>query len=82
MAAVNDIQDEAAAQTGLTDFGDDSYRDGLDILLASLRDEARLNDSRRGVHLSRISAIWRSACRSRTGTGDTPRSTTCPSTRR
>ena len=36
--------DEASAQTGLTDFGDDSFREGLEILLSSLRDEARLND--------------------------------------
>jgi Sulfotransferase family len=33
----------AVADTGLTDFGDDSFREGLDILLRALRDEARLN---------------------------------------
>lgn len=38
-----DIQDAAVAQTGLNDFGDDSFRAGLEVLLASLRDEARLN---------------------------------------
>jgi hypothetical protein len=41
--SINDIQDAAVAQTGLDDFGDDSYREGLEILLSSLRDEARLN---------------------------------------
>jgi hypothetical protein len=44
MVAVKEIEDTAATQTGLTDFGDDSYREGLTILLASLQDEARLND--------------------------------------
>jgi hypothetical protein len=43
MASLNDIQDAAVAQTGLDDFGDDSYCEGLEILLSSLRDEARLN---------------------------------------
>jgi hypothetical protein len=43
MPTVKDIQDAAIAATGLDDFGDDSYREGLEILLASLRDEARLN---------------------------------------
>jgi hypothetical protein len=31
------------AETGLRDFGDDSFREGLAILLSSLRDEAQLN---------------------------------------
>jgi hypothetical protein len=44
MATVNEILEAAVAQTGLDDFGDDSFREGLEILLASLRDEARLND--------------------------------------
>jgi len=43
MVSLNDIQDGAVSQTGLTDFGDDSFRAGLEVLLASLRDEARLN---------------------------------------
>ena len=33
----------ATAQTGLDDFGDDSFREGLEILVRSLRDEANLN---------------------------------------
>ena len=35
--------ERAVAQTGLTDFGNDSFGEGLEILLTSLRDEARLN---------------------------------------
>jgi hypothetical protein len=44
MPSVNEIENAAVEQTGLNDFGPDSYRDGLAVLLASLRDEARLND--------------------------------------
>jgi hypothetical protein len=33
----------AAQRTGLDDFGDDSFREGLEILVRALRDEARLN---------------------------------------
>jgi hypothetical protein len=43
MATVNEILQAAVVQTGLDDFGDDSFREGLELLLASLRDEARLN---------------------------------------
>jgi Sulfotransferase family len=43
MATVNDIKAKAVDQTGLTDFGDDSYAEGLEILLSSLAEEARLN---------------------------------------
>ena len=38
------LMDEASEQTGLADFGDDSFAEGLEILLSSLRDEARLHD--------------------------------------
>lgn len=34
----------AVAETGLADFGPDTFRTGLDILLAALDGEARLND--------------------------------------
>lgn len=43
MASRNDIQQAAIAQTGLDDFGEDSYIEGLEVLLASLASEARLN---------------------------------------
>ncbi|WP_319447995.1 MULTISPECIES: sulfotransferase [unclassified Mycobacterium] len=46
--------EKAVAQTGLTDFGDDSFREGLGILLASLRDEARLNARGEGFVVHRI----------------------------
>ena len=43
--ALNDeaLLQKAAAQTGLSDFGDDSFREPFGILLRSLREEARLN---------------------------------------
>jgi hypothetical protein len=34
----------ASERTGLFDFGEDSFREGLEILVRALRDEARLND--------------------------------------
>ena len=34
---------KAAAQTGLSDFGDDAFREPYELLLKSLQDEARLN---------------------------------------
>ena len=42
-ARCEDLLDRARADTGLEDFGDDSFREGLEILTRSLRDEARLN---------------------------------------
>lgn len=44
MATATEAMDDAIAQTGLTDFGEDSFREGLEILVPSLRDEARLHD--------------------------------------
>ena len=43
MATLNEIKDAAVERTGLDQFGDDSFEEGLAILVASLRDEARLN---------------------------------------
>ncbi len=37
------VLQKAATKTGLSDFGDDSFREPFNILLRSLRDEARLN---------------------------------------
>jgi sulfotransferase family protein len=43
MTAPADLMASAQAQTGLDDFGDDSFRAGLEVLTRSLRDAARLN---------------------------------------
>ncbi|MQY27540.1 sulfotransferase family protein [Nocardia aurantia] len=43
MPTIDDILKTAVAQTGLHDFGDDSFREGLGVLLDSLEREARLN---------------------------------------
>jgi hypothetical protein len=42
-ATADELMAQACAETGLDDFGSDSYRDGLDVLVQSLRDEARLS---------------------------------------
>jgi hypothetical protein len=42
MGGINALLDAARAETGLDDFGDDSFREGLEILERSLREEAHL----------------------------------------
>jgi hypothetical protein len=54
MASQDDLLDAARAQTGLDDFGDDSFREGLEVLVRSLRDEARLNDLGEAVIYGRL----------------------------
>jgi hypothetical protein len=39
----DELLDAARAETGLDDFGDDSFREGLEILTGALRTEARLS---------------------------------------
>src|SRR5262249_35602723 len=39
----DDLMADAVAETGLDDFGDDSFREGLEILVRALGHEARLN---------------------------------------
>lgn len=41
---VDDVLADAQAQTGLDDFGDDSFREGLERLLRSLDEEASLSE--------------------------------------
>lgn len=41
---VDELLAAAQEQTGLTDFGDDSFREGLERLVRSLEEEATLND--------------------------------------
>lgn len=41
---VNALEAAAVEATGLVDFGDPSYREGLEVYVASLNDEARLNE--------------------------------------
>src|SRR5262245_52535720 len=43
MPSHEELMSAAVEQTGLKDFGDDSFREGLELLVRSLRDEARLN---------------------------------------
>lgn len=39
----DELLDTARERTGLADFGDDAFREGLDVLVTALRTEARLN---------------------------------------
>lgn len=54
MALHDDLMAAASAQTGLDDFGDDSFREGLEILVRSLREEARLNSAGEAFLFGRI----------------------------
>jgi hypothetical protein len=54
MVAHDDLTEQAVALTGLEDFGDDSFREGLEILVRSLRDEARLNATGEAVIYPRL----------------------------
>jgi len=40
----DELLEAARIETGLDDFGDDSFREGLEVLVSALREEARLND--------------------------------------
>ncbi len=44
MEGYNDLIEEAKSNTGLSDFGGDSFREGLEILVDSLNREAGLNN--------------------------------------
>ena len=78
MAAHDDLMATAVDQTGLDDFGDDSFREGLERLARSLQDEAHLNAIGQVALQGQLVTCSRSACRSRTGTGVIPRSMTEP----
>ena len=54
MASSGELMAAAVEKTGLEDFGDDSFREGLEILAKALRDEARLNDRGEGFVYGRI----------------------------
>jgi RIO-like serine/threonine protein kinase len=45
------------AQTGLDDFGGDSFREGLDVLARSLEHEARLNAAGEAPWLTRLQPL-------------------------
>lgn len=54
MVTHGELMDAAAAETGLDDFGDDSFREGLEILVRALTTEARLNAAGEGFIYARI----------------------------
>lgn len=56
MEPVADLLAAAQAETGLEDYGVDTFREGLEILVRSLRDEARLNAVGQYVLRTRIVA--------------------------
>ena len=49
MARVSDYLDKAKADTGLENFGDPGFREGLERLIDSVEREARINDMGRAM---------------------------------
>jgi Sulfotransferase family len=54
VAAHDDLMATAVGQTGLDDFGDDSFREGLEILVRALHGEADLNAAGEAVIYPRL----------------------------
>ena len=54
---IDRVIEELTAETGLDDFGDPTYRDGLDALVAALTDEARLSDVGHVVAVGQITSM-------------------------
>ena len=54
MASHGELMDARSPETGLDDFGDDAFREGLEILVRALGDEARLNAAGEGYLYPRI----------------------------
>ncbi|HET9565819.1 MAG TPA: sulfotransferase, partial [Mycobacterium sp.] len=54
MASPGELMARAVERTGLENFGDDSFREGLEILVRALTDEARLNARGEGFVYGRI----------------------------
>jgi Sulfotransferase family len=54
VASPAELMASAAERTGLGDFGDDSFREGLEILAKALENEARLNQRGEGFVYGRI----------------------------
>lgn len=54
MRTVDELLAQARDETGLDDFGGESFREGLGVLVDALRDEARLNEMGEGFLQQRI----------------------------
>ena len=54
---IDRVLEELTAETGLDDFGDPTYHDGLDTLVATLTDEARLSDAGHVVAVGQITSM-------------------------
>ena len=54
MVSVEEVENRAVEQTGLSDFGDTAFDEGLDVLLQSLAAEARLNATGEAFIYARI----------------------------
>lgn len=51
---VGELRDAARRKTGLSDFGDDGHAEALEVLVASINDEARLTPAGRLIQKARL----------------------------
>jgi len=61
---IDALHEDARKSTGLDDFGDASYREGLEVLLASLDDDENLSPLGRGIYRGQLTNILASRLRS------------------
>ena len=64
--APDELMAAAEAETGLTDYGSDSFRPGLEHLTEALRSEAQLNELGSDICACVWSGTWPVDCRSTT----------------
>ncbi|MEE8166823.1 MAG: sulfotransferase [Myxococcota bacterium] len=56
-ASIDDLHEEARKATGLDDFGDDPYREALDVLTESLDEDDNLSPLGRAIHRGQLVGI-------------------------
>jgi hypothetical protein len=61
---IDALHEDARKSTGLDDFGDPSYREGLEVLLASLDEDENLSPLGRGIYRGQLTNILASRLRS------------------
>ena len=73
---VEELVETALARAGSEDFGEDTWREGLDVLVDSLTRESALNELGQSVMIDQIVDSWSVVSRSSNGTPGIPRSRT------
>ena len=72
LASIDAFHEEARAQTGLDDFGETSYREGLEVLARSLDEDDQLSPLGRAIHRGEIVKILVARLRTERRLADAP----------